>query len=217
MNLHSLNRVANFALLFWLMKMAAITLDYAKHRNHQLLQAINKCLTLPFLLLIAAALLNNASFGQSNSPAQTTESTSNAFNKKASTKVYVLSNRETSFQNNTYAALNKVKKSTSLDFITATSIDDSLQITKVDSVDFLSEISGLADNWLVFVHGDAKTLEQSIIRGFDMQQLYNINVLVFSWPSKDNEIYGARNFKKSQGHVAESLNHFVQVLQFTCI
>ena len=129
--------------------------------------------------------------------------------------VYVLSNRETVFQNNTKTTLNSVKKTNGLNFIRANSYSkDSLQIERIDSIDFLSEISLLEGNWVVFVHGDAKTLEKSIYRGLKIQHLYNVNVLIYSWPSSDPNLNGAKNFKRSQFHVSESLNNFVEVLKF---
>ncbi len=133
----------------------------------------------------------------------------------SSPNVYVISNRVTALIDNELVTINKVKSNTGLDFIKANlNSNDSLNIEKLDSVDFLSEISLLKGNWLVFVHGDAKTLEQSILRGLKIQKLYNINVIVFSWPSRDLSIHGIKNFKISQSHVAESLGHFVKVLEF---
>ena len=130
--------------------------------------------------------------------------------------IYVLSNRETVFQNNTKTTLNSVKKTNGLDFISANLYSkDLLQIERIDSIDFLLEISLLEGNWVVFVHGDAKTLEESIYRGLKIQHLYNVNVLIYSWPSHDPNLNGIKNFKRSQLHVSESLNHFVEVLEFT--
>jgi esterase/lipase superfamily enzyme len=134
---------------------------------------------------------------------------------KTASKVYVISNRQVNFKDNRYTALNSVKENTSLDFITASAYSkDSLQISKTDSIEFLSEISSIEGNWLVFVHGDAKTFEQSILRGLAIKEQYNINVIVFSWPSKSSNLHGVRNLKNSQFNVGVSLNHFVNMLYF---
>lgn len=133
-----------------------------------------------------------------------------------STSIYILSNRVLTYENNTPIALNSVKKSAHLDYLKANKhSQDSLQIEKIDSTLFLSEISHLEGNWVVFVHGDAKTLEQSISRGLKIQNLYNVNVLIYSWPSKDPNMNGCKNFKQSQLNVDESLNHFMEALRFT--
>jgi len=134
---------------------------------------------------------------------------------KHSSTIYVISNRETEFRDSTYSTCNKVKTSASLDFIIANSTSkDSLQIRKTDSTNFISEITSVKGDWLIFVHGDAKTFEQSILRGIVIKELYNINVIVFSWPSKSPNLHGARNLKNSQFNVGKSLNHFVSLLQF---
>lgn len=161
----------------------------------------------PILFFILTLLISGVSLAKKHlTPAQ---------NQDTSTKVYVLSNRQTVIQGNETTTLNKVNSNHQLDFIRASSNSkDSLHITRGDSTDFLSEISSLEGNWLVFVHGDAKTLEQSIIRGIKIKQLYNINVLVFSWPSSDPRLRGARNLKRSQSHVAQSKDHFIQLLKF---
>jgi esterase/lipase superfamily enzyme len=130
-------------------------------------------------------------------------------------KVYVLSNRVITFENDTPITDNLVKTEASLDYLVAnTSSTNALQITKSDSTSFINEMAAQKGNWLVFIHGDAKTLEASIKRGLTIQQVYNINVLIFSWPSKDPEIRGVKNLKESQTHVGESMHHFMKVMDF---
>lgn len=130
-------------------------------------------------------------------------------------KVYVLCNRVVTFENDTPITDNLVKTEASLDYLVAnTSSTNTLQITKSDSTSFINEMAAQKGNWLVFIHGDAKTLEASIKRGLTIQQVYNINVLIFSWPSKDPEIRGVKNLKESQTHVGESMHHFMKVMDF---
>jgi esterase/lipase superfamily enzyme len=129
--------------------------------------------------------------------------------------VYVLSNRETVLENDNSTALNRVKAHSGLDLMIANeSANNSLMISRTDSVQFISEMLDLDGDWVVFVHGDAKTLDQSVKRGIAIQKEHDINVLIFSWPSKDPILGGVRNFKRSRSHVGESLSHFMQMLDF---
>lgn len=129
--------------------------------------------------------------------------------------VYVISNRETVLEDDNSTTLNRVKTNSSLDFMIANEAENnSLMIARTDSVQFISEMSDLNGDWVVFVHGDAKTLDQSVKRGIAIQEEYDINVLIFSWPSKDPSLGGVRNFKRSRSHVGESLGHFMQMLDF---
>ncbi|MDB4835007.1 alpha/beta hydrolase [Cyclobacteriaceae bacterium] len=134
---------------------------------------------------------------------------------KNSSRVYVISNRQTESKDSINFTSNNVKTSASLDFIIADfTSTDSLQIKKTDSTAFTSQITSIKGDWLIFVHGDSKTLEQSIYRGREIKELYNINVIVFSWPSKSSNLHGLRNLKNSQTNVAKSINHFHTLLQF---
>lgn len=80
--------------------------------------------------------------------------------------------------------------------------------------DFIKETSLMQEDWLLFVHGDSKTFEQAVMRGFDIQYLYNIHVLVFLWPSKDPNYNGIKNFKNSKQNVVRSLDHFTTLLSY---
>ena len=78
--------------------------------------------------------------------------------------------------------------------------------------DFLRETSLIDNDWLLFVHGDSKTFEQAVMRGYDIQHLHNINVIVYSWPTKDPEYNGIKNFKNSKQNVILSMDHFETLL-----
>lgn len=160
------------------------------------------------LLALLSILFSVPSIAQNTPPEQVEKALTTS-------NVYVLSNRKTTLQNRTTTTLNRVKTNTNFDFLRASiHSKDSVLIERTDSTQFLSEISLLAGDWVVFVHGDAKTLEQSIIRGIKIKKLYDVNVLIFSWPSRDSKLSGVRNFKMSQSHVDESINHFVKMLRF---
>lgn len=56
-------------------------------------------------------------------------------------------------------------------------------------------------DWVIFVHGDGKSLQTSVERAREIQTLHKVNVLVYSWPSKDDDKNGLRNFKNSYQNV----------------
>lgn len=129
-------------------------------------------------------------------------------------QVYVLTNRLAGQGGNSITYQNKIKPVSSLSYLRATFHNkDSIVYREIDSSLFLSEVSSFIGDWLLFVHGDGKTLETAVWRSFDIQHLHEINVIVFSWPSRNPKISGAKNFKNSQQNVIQSGDHFDQVLQ----
>jgi hypothetical protein len=69
------------------------------------------------------------------------------------------------------------------------------------------------DDWMVFVHGDGKTLLAAVDRAREIQELHQINVLVFAWPSKDEELGAIKNFKNSYANVEKSSSSFSTFIQ----
>ncbi|MGK0279438.1 MAG: hypothetical protein ACI9RU_002217, partial [Litorivivens sp.] len=66
--------------------------------------------------------------------------------------VYVLSNRETVLENDNSTALNRVKAHSGLNLMIANeSANNSLMISRTDSVQFISEMLDLDGDWVVFV------------------------------------------------------------------
>jgi len=129
------------------------------------------------------------------------------------TSIYVITNREADPSRGNPFFINQVKNDPSLTFLHITYHgNDSLEIVPMDSTGFLSGIMGENSNWLLFVHGDSKTFRQAVMRGFDIQYLHNVNVIVFSWPSKDPDMNGIKNFKNSRQNVIKSSGHFISVI-----
>lgn len=128
--------------------------------------------------------------------------------------IYVITNRLPD-STGTYAFLNEVNTNDELAFLKVTFKEpDSLVNTELSSTDFLNEIASIQKDWLFFVHGDSKTYEQAVMRGLDIQYLYNISLIVFSWPSKNPEINGTKNFKNSKKQLIASVDYFEQLLSF---
>ncbi|MBN1792052.1 MAG: alpha/beta hydrolase [Bacteroidales bacterium] len=127
-------------------------------------------------------------------------------------KTLVISNREHFLQNGELQFTNQVKEGKELLFIEATFIDDDLLSEICEREAFFERVYQSNDDWLLFIHGDSKTYEQAVMRAFDIQYLYGINVMVFCWPSRDPELGGVKNFKNSRQNLMLSLDHFVELL-----
>lgn len=128
--------------------------------------------------------------------------------------IFVITNRQTDTLNAKFSFTNQVKTDPSLTFYKVNaSSTASLQLTRLDSITFLREISEIKNqDWLLFVHGDNKTFEKAVIRGLNIQNMHKIRVIVFAWPSKDIHLHGYKNFKTSHQNVEKSVNHFNSVL-----
>jgi hypothetical protein len=129
------------------------------------------------------------------------------------TSIYVITNRVVDSSQINQSFLNRVKSDPSLTFMQVIYHgNDSLEIVPLDSSRFISGIHGKYNDWLLFVHGDSKTFRQAVMSGFDIQELHDVNVIVFSWPSKDPEISGLKNYKNSRQNVIRSNGHFTSVI-----
>lgn len=67
-------------------------------------------------------------------------------------------------------------------------------------------------DWMVFVHGDSKTLLSAVKRAKEIRDLHQVNVILYSWPSKDPELGSIKNFKNSVSNVEASTAYFVEFL-----
>lgn len=123
--------------------------------------------------------------------------------------IYVITNRVKDETDDKLRFENEVKPSPHLDFLKVWFYPpDSIYTELLLEEEFLNQISSVHADWLLFIHGDSKTYEQAVMRGFDIQHLHDINVIVFSWPTKDPDLNGIKNFKNSKHHVSESMDHF---------
>lgn len=135
---------------------------------------------------------------------------------KSGDSIYVISNRQpTDSDKNGVYFENIVRTEVELDFLKVRFYQpDSIFTQRLNPDDFLKQISAFCTDWLLFVHGDSKTFNQAVMRGFDIQHLHNLPVLVFSWPTKDYNISGIKNFKNSKNNIGESKDHFNKLLNF---
>lgn len=129
--------------------------------------------------------------------------------------IYVITNRkvDTTRKNRHYN--HEVEKGVGIKFLKVF-LDDSNQVASdlLGYNDFMTEVSTKTSDWLLFVHGDGKTYSESVQRGFDIQNIYNVNVIVFSWPSEVPGLNGLRNLNNSEQNVSRSVGHFSELLSF---
>ncbi len=90
---------------------------------------------------------------------------------------------------------------------------DSTYISSYPSIE--SAMSEFSDekSFLVFVNGHGKNFEQSIVRGFELGERYNVNMIMFDWPT---EYYAlrktARNARKVTPNFAVSVNELNEAI-----
>lgn len=129
--------------------------------------------------------------------------------------IYTITNRTHILDETKYHFLNEVTRDSALTYLKIIFYKpDSLYIKIISRETMLYEMNKKSEDWLLFVHGDSKTFEQAVMRGYDIQHLHKINVIVFSWPTKDPDYNGIKNFKNSKENVLKSLNHFESLLTF---
>lgn len=123
--------------------------------------------------------------------------------------LYVISNRTPDTTNTDTRFLCTVREERNLSFLSLYyHTNDSLSIEELDESFFFSELSHISSDWLVFVHGDSKTFGKAVERAIKMQELYQVRVILFAWPSKDPRIGGGENFRNSHLNVKASIPHF---------
>lgn len=108
---------------------------------------------------------------------------------------------------------NQIANDGSLTFLKAYFSESKLMLRKESSLRDLVFHQNQYSDWLVFVHGDSKTLPDAAKRAYELQEQYRVNVIVFSWPSKMIEGNGLKNFKNSRKNVEDGADEFLSFLQ----
>ncbi|NPD44624.1 MULTISPECIES: alpha/beta hydrolase [unclassified Lentimicrobium] len=127
--------------------------------------------------------------------------------------IYIISNHDTTMINNEVYSNYELSKDSipyffKGEFITA----DSIHYTLMDSSQFINEISAIEDDWLLFIHGAGKTFNNAVHRGYDVQHYQKVNVIVFSWPSRNPNISPGENLKTMRPNVSKSMVHYKYIL-----
>ncbi len=124
-----------------------------------------------------------------------------------------ITNRSYEIRDGNYYFNNMIDTTGSLTyFLSKHSGDYIIDLQKLTEQELKNHITMKGGNWLLFVHGDFKTLELAVLRAMDIGNTYNINVMVFCWPSKDPQLNGTRNFKNSKSNVFKSESDFMELL-----
>jgi len=128
-------------------------------------------------------------------------------------EVIVISNRQPNKSSEKLTFENKIDPSGKLGFyLVHQSGENDLHVTLIDSSFFVSQLTSRNTNWVLFIHGDSKTFEQAAIRGLKIQKTHNISVIVFSWPTKEPDINGIKNFRNSKHHAKRTAEQVASLL-----
>jgi len=66
-------------------------------------------------------------------------------------------------------------------------------------------------NLFLYIHGDGTNIDAAIKRGKDFANLYNVNVILFAWPSLKIHGTSIKNYKISKRNTDLCFNRFVQL------
>ena len=127
--------------------------------------------------------------------------------------IYVVTNRPNQYDSitNDYFP-NIVSLEKSLTYLKVFNHEGKWLVQDLESIDDFKAGNNGLKNWLVYVHGDSQTPDLAFTRGLQLQEEYKVNVIVFSWPSKDPTLGGIQNFNNSRNHIEQSTAGFVQFL-----
>lgn len=73
---------------------------------------------------------------------------------------------------------------------TRKSIKKTYKLSLVESSDISSYLQGVVDNyhngkpWVLFLHGNNQTLSKNLVKSRQIQDEYDVNMVIFSWPSR---------------------------------
>jgi hypothetical protein len=67
-------------------------------------------------------------------------------------------------------------------------------------------------DWVLYIHGDSRTIEEAISRGIEIQHEYKVKLIVFSWPSKMKGTKAVKNLKNTLRNVTQGVPHFLNIL-----
>jgi len=97
-------------------------------------------------------------------------------------------------------------------YITASYATDEWTYSRNISLEGLLNQDFKHENWVIFIHGDGKDLKSAINRAKEIEELHQVNVLVYAWPSRNPELRAINNFKNSYINVEKATTHFSKFL-----
>jgi hypothetical protein len=111
------------------------------------------------------------------------------------------------------AFLNSIDKDNPLKIYNFSYISDSGSCNRLESLTDLAKATDDNNELLLFVHGHYKSFTDAAISGLRIQNLYNVKVLAYSWPSMMNRSPGAKNYLYSKGNVEAGTAAFRDLLE----
>jgi hypothetical protein len=99
-------------------------------------------------------------------------------------------------------------------FFIVSQTKDSTYLTSYNSIESAFSVFNDDKPFLVFVNGHGKNFEHSIYRGIELSERYNLNMIIFDWPT---EYYALRktahNAKRVTANFALSINELNEVFE----
>ena len=89
-------------------------------------------------------------------------------------------------------------------------------VDKGNEQNYLNHVVSSSNNkpWVFFVHGNNQTLDKNLEKCFKLRELYDVNVLAFSWPSVHHgKIRGALNYIPRQPSIGRYLTRQLKAKQ----
>jgi len=107
---------------------------------------------------------------------------------------------------------NEIDHRNSLKVFIADARGDSIYCNQGTTLSLSYLFSQPGNDWVLLIHGDSKAPVDAAVRGLEVQNLHNVKVIVFSWPSKMSTQNGLKNFRNSKGNVRAGLPQFRELL-----
>ena len=95
-------------------------------------------------------------------------------------------------------------------YVLAKQVDSVELVQQNDMEALMSQIVTNGKRLLVYVHGDHSLLSEQLERGFICTQAFDMNLLIFAWPSNEIENHSIKNYKASKRNVEVVLPRFVE-------
>ena len=90
-------------------------------------------------------------------------------------------------------------------YLLASQVDDDWAFEQKNGLLELLNTETTHKDYLVFIHGDGKNLMSAVERALEIQTIHKVNVLVYAWPSKDEDLGAIKNFKNSVSNIDASI------------
>lgn len=128
-------------------------------------------------------------------------------NYKEYSHVIIASNRNLDQSNPDHILLGgRVDPSLRLKYGVALELNDHFELFMMHDLKSILDLFP-QQNLIVYVHGDGKSLEKTLWRTSLMKDAYKGDIMVFSWPTKRNDLNGLDNFTNSIKNAELSTQH----------